>query len=149
VFFIAGTQHTQAQTKEETIDWLNTHANSLMKKDYRCMLIKKISSDGEIVMITSRYHENEYFIRKHNLKNDIWLEDIWLGSSGTIASGTKEYSVNFSPKEPFLSESIGEYGRWNSCFCFTDEQNAKRVYNALIHLAKLLGTKSKPKENTF
>lgn len=140
VFFMAGLQDMQAQTKEETIEWLKVYGNQLFSdSDYN---ITKIDDNGDILLEINLSNYTRYY--QFNLANDYWLESIYH----------IEKKLTLSPKENIRSwVSNGydgnEYGQWIVEFRFHDEESCNRFYNAIIHLAKLLGTKSLPKKDTF
>lgn len=140
ILCITGTQNAQAQTKEETIQWLNAYTNGLIHDSYGYQL-EKIKDNGDMVLIWID-SESRRNLFTFNLKDDFWLEDIWLEYE-------MDYNmVKFVPKEEFKLEDFG-YGRWVIRFYCNDKESATRVYNAITHLAKLLGAKPRPKADTF
>jgi len=133
---IAGTQNAKAQTKEETVDWLNTYANGLMSQKSKVHTFEGIDENGNIKTSGGTT----------NLVQDYWVEDIYYvyRSDMNGNKNDKIWQVRLTEKH-----ETAEGGYNVSVFYFDNEEDAKRVHKAFLHLAKLLGTKPRPKEDTF
>ena len=133
---IAGTQNAQAQTKEETVDWLNTYANRLMSQISKAHTFEGLDENGNIKKSRGTT----------NLVKDYWVEDIYdvykIDVNGN--KNDKIWQVRLTEKH-----EASDGGNNVSVFYFDNEEDAKRVHKAFLHFAKLLGTKPKPKANTF
>lgn len=132
----ATTNHAQAQTKEETVDWINTYANDLMSKKSENHTIERLNENGDI---TSNG-------KTTNLAKDYWIEEIYYiwGRDGNGKENDKIWQLRLTEKHV-----TPDGGFPVKVFYFDNEEDCKRVHKAFVHLAKLLGTKPRPKTNTF
>lgn len=141
--------HAQAQTKEETIDWLNTNGRILFnssteinEKEYTYSFdriengnaIFKSSWGGEntetIIPVTSILYQdvNTLSTIKKDYVDAIWI-NINLNGSEIKRNGKIIESTNINSKlfQVFVKNE--------------DLENVKRVLKAIMHLAKLSGAK--------
>lgn len=148
VCFIFTLGNTNAQTKEQTIAWINTYASELLpsvnmsvkendelviargktKKDYYGKEIIKI---GQILTTdASTISEKKY----DDGKTSFWYHIFTNGKQITFVGFEGDEHLNNSSETKIYSYS---------------KENLERVVKAINHLAKLCGAKEKPKENTF
>lgn len=132
----ATTNHAQAQTKEETVDWINTYANDLMSKKSKYHTIESLNENGDI---TSNG-------KTTNLAKDYWMDDIdyYWARDFNGNENDKIWQLHLTEKRQRPNGGFPF-----NAYYFDNEEDCKRVHKAFVHLAKLLGTKSKPKTNTF
>ncbi len=168
LFFIAGMQSTQAQTKEETIQWLNDYGKTIdisgyIEEDITAIAYVNFTGyDGEYLnFYIKEYHgkfgnmEKEYTI----LPKDILFTEVsTLGENPFVLKG-KPSSFFFSGRAigeriSFLGGAKTDNSKQSSMFIYFSEKNSKdaqRLIKAIMHLAKLSGADPLPKvtENTF
>lgn len=163
VFFIVGIQNVQAQSKEETIEWLNTNG-----RDFLYVTNTYIVNSSSGATVTDKYYLNE-------TKNDTLIfKDENYSSTGTttgfrrlpfksilyqdvntitIQEDDKNPEiVYFKLKtEPYKTLWISYDGKHQESSDFSttlwipyykkNEENVKRTLKAIMHLAKLSGAK--------
>ena len=168
VFFMAGMQNTQAQTKEETIQWLNDYgkkidlSGKLDNDPNDTYNIDFTGFDGEYLRFDVRKYfsgygryEEEYKI----LPKDILFTEVsTLGGSpfelkgkpssfifSGVAIGDKVSYKNYTKTDNANRTSM------NIPFSQENSKDALRLIKAIMHLAKLSGADPLPKvsENTF
>ncbi len=173
VFFIAGTQHTQAQTKEETIQWLNDYGKKidLSSQKYEEKTSYNFSGfDGEFLSFkieTIDYDSGKILtiqVQKFKvLPKDILFQEISIldknafilkAKSGTIFHSYKGESKHNNYRAPKIDgKSEFERKTEDIYFQFNHEEtkDALRLFKAIMHLAKLSGADELPKvtEDTF
>lgn len=132
----ATTNHAQAQTKEETTEWINTYANDLMSRRSVAHTIEKLDENGNI---TANGETT-------NLAKDYWIDDIYYiyGRDVNGNENDKIWQLRLTEKHETTNGGFPV-----KVFYFNNEEDCKRVHKAFLHLAKLLGTKPKPKKDTF
>lgn len=135
------------QTKEETINWINSYSSDLL-------LDSKITisdeGDVEIKYYKSRTEYKIFKIAYFNLRN-IYLptkeDDVFESSDSyrmRITSPQEIIRIN----NTLYGDRDYSYEKYTS-IAFKDEGGARRFSTAFIHLAKLFGSKPKPKKNLF
>lgn len=167
VFFMAGMQNTQAQTKEETIQWLNDYgkkfdlSGKLGNDPNNTYNIYFTGFDGEylrfdVLKYYSGYgrYEEEYKI----LPKDILFTEVsTLGGSPFELKG-KPSSFIFSgvaigDRVKYKNTKTDNANRTSMNIPFSQEnsKDALRLIKAIMHLAKLSGADELPKvtEDTF
>lgn len=130
ILFMVGTQYVQAQTKEETIAWINTYANDFMYKKININFIEKLDENGNITINRETT----------NLAMGYWIDDIYY-----------DFDKDRNAWRFVLrgQEKVPSGGQIERPFFVDNEEDCKCVHKAFMHLAKLLGTKPKPKKDTF
>lgn len=145
------------QTKEETIEWLNVNGKSLSSMSFKnednvqvIFKLKEVTADSlkfYINVIGATGLQNPWI--KCVLLKDILYEDIskiekykgWTNAF-LIKLSLKNKATNVpieNGNEQWSKKQIEELE--NIRFYYTNEENAKRVIKAIMHLAKLSGAK--------
>ncbi|OYQ43970.1 hypothetical protein CHU92_02705 [Flavobacterium cyanobacteriorum] len=157
LFAILLANSTFSQTREETIEWLNINGKSLssmsFKNEGNVQVIFKLE---EITTDSLRFYTNVVGTDgTHNpwivsvLIKDILYEEItkiekykgWTNAF-LIKLSLKNKSIHVpieNGDEQWSKKEIKE--REDITFYYTNEENAKRVIKAIMHLAKLSGAK--------
>lgn len=147
---IAVSNHAQAQTKEETIDWLNTNGRSLFNSGTKI--------DEKVYTYSFDRIENGNAIFKSNWGRDdietrIPVTSILYQDVNTLSTIKKDYildaiwiNINLNGSEIKENGKIIESTNINSKLFQVlvkneDLENVKRVLKAIMHLAKLSGAK--------
>ncbi len=137
--FISATSF--AQTKEETIAWINTYASDLLS-----YTIIDVSDNGRL---TKRHGAVSTIVNLSDIliQNNENVEE-YKDSKGSFfyrfkINGKKAEIVSDEGGGGFVSEFLisGKLGK--------NKSDLERVVKAINHLAKLYGAKEKPKGNTF
>lgn len=125
-----------AQTKEETIAWINTYASDLLS-----YTIIDVSDNGRL---TKRFGAVSTIVN---------LSDILIQNNENVeeykdSKGSFFYRFKINGKKAEIVSDEGG-GGFVSEFLISGKSDLERVVKAINHLAKLYGAKEKPKENTF
>lgn len=141
--FISATSF--AQTKEETIDWINTYGLGMLGYPENGVNNFTVTGEGDITIQSGQMtNNNEKLLSQNTLFNvkDIMLNEIEIVPDGenykffiqTNGNKIKIYNGNYISKISIQSK---------------DKNKLERLAKAILHLAKLYGAKEKPKGNTF
>lgn len=155
VFFIAGTQNTKAQTKEETIEWLNVNGKSLSYfiEETSNQFIQDYFEKVEegYLFFCHRYDHKEntsYWMGTYKIPiNAILYEDV-----STLISGDGYISFKLTKDDyEYIREEKDSNGKKETKTEIRNMEdftlrtknfdNYKRVLKAIMHLAKLSGAK--------
>lgn len=162
--FISATSF--AQTKEETIDWINTNAESLTqfsvedKPNWSTYIHKIVGIDKDnlslIVYYTIDGYEKNYQTNSLEYKstyervyhipiNSILYEDVsTLQKNVADRANRKYYTIRLAPETTISEKENGKvktYKTKSFTIFYDNEENVNRVIKAIMHLAKLNGAK--------
>ncbi len=162
MLIIAGTQNAQAQTKEETIEWLNINGNILLQAKIRpytdnteftsdlieskldtLFLEDKIYDNGNFNPILYDTYAIPFSSILYQDANSVVVKDEENKNSENkyFVLQTKKYLRNRRNKNESAGHTSKETGFVKIYFHKNNEENAKRVLRAIMHLAKLSGAK--------
>ena len=149
--------NSYAQTKEETIEWLNRNGKSMIETLF--IIDNKLVSPSIYFLfdnivkdtISFRVQSNDDHYKEHRWRDiDIPLGSILYQDVNSLVKTTFTknsdygyFAIQLLPNSGYVKG--GEYNYHISTFYFpykkTNEENAKRVIKAIMHLAKLSGAK--------
>ena len=143
---LIGTIESKGQTEEETIQWLSTYPERLMKPccewvvNYRCDLIL-FQKEKIIRIIETRFEKiQDGGTYKLNDRSVIYNSDMKKVSLIACYPANEHFVVKLEPdwNRNDLTDEDGYF-----LLYFSDSNSAIRVYKAFKHLANLWGLKPK------
>lgn len=175
LFFMAGTQNTQAQTKEETIQWLNDYGKEIILSSddeignhYKYFFE---GFDGEFLTFICVYNgKGGNWIAKYThkiLPQDILYQDFLKFDDNNFGESEDNQKITKLKAKPATIFYIGignnltflngtkveenKKSEINFTFKKEESKDALRLFKAIIHLSKLSGASELPKvtEKTF
>lgn len=134
-----------AQTKEETIAWINTYGLEMLGYSKNGINNFSVTEDGDITIQSGQItNNNEKLLSQNTLFN---VKDIILSDNEIVFDGASYnffIQTNGNKIKIYNGNYISKISIWSK-----DKNNLERLANAINHLAKLCGAKEKPIENTF
>jgi len=137
LFALTSTQQTQAQTKEETLEWLQINGNNYLQNDVECNW-----SDGSSKYYSYIYSFTEDSIILNHNKNKIFYKDV------LFVSDISQLDEEEITGKGYCTDYLLIYINTNSgkkAFNIKNNQksreNAHRALKAIMHMAKLSGAK--------
>lgn len=141
IVFMVGIQNALAQTKEETVDWLNNYgSNNLSADDGRIVGYIKTTDNGDI---TLQYPNQGKFVFNASY---VQIDN----SDLNYDNGNYTVAIFFSgQKKGKLISGTAEVDAPMALLKGGNLEKTKKVYTAIMHLAKLNGAREKPNADTF
>lgn len=154
----AVSNHAQAQTKEETIQWLNDYGSKIYFY-HNSLAFTFDSFDGNYLVFYQEVSKKSFDgYEKKVLPTDILMQDI----SSININGDDYFTIKTKPKSVLVKNTTPYqddpgYGNSHSGSDISfyirkeDVKNAQRLLKAVMHFAKLNGASELPKvnKNTF
>lgn len=166
VCFIFTLGNTNAQTKEETIDWINTNGKNLsyfsvedkpnwVSYEHKIEGIDKDNLNLIVYYTIHHYTKNlqtnslEYKNSNEKifhipLKSILYEEISTLQKKVADRANRQYYSISLAPQTPVSTKENGKLTTANTNsfqIFYNNEENINRVIKAIMHLAKLSGGK--------
>lgn len=140
---------SQAQTKEETVAWINSYASKLLWSsnisvtEEGILTIDEVGTGIDQGVLRMRYIcDLKYSILKNEIDSFKTVGGDYMYTYGFTTNGNKVTIKNY------YRNGLSEEGKYMS-FRSEDKKGLERVAKAIYHLAKLFGATEKPKENIF
>lgn len=138
---------TQAQTKEETIAWINTYSLQMLNWPNNGVNNVSVTDDGILTIHSGAIGQDG--IKRLSVNNILHIKDILIPKGECIFQNGEWYDLSLQTSGAKIRIYNGNYVSEIRNLSSKDKNNIQRLANSIFHLAKLFGATPAVSKDTF